>query len=426
MSGWVAGGRRRVEARVVVALTVVALTLWSGPSRFADHAHARSREERPALCFLATSVQAPRRVLVGETFEAQIHVRPLCRRRTVRPVFVLAVLPSSRATPAARQALVRSLRAIVDPIVEWGGATPPYIGVVLADGKGVEACPATTDARKVRACLSRVATSAEPDPDALERVALEGKRLFSSWRPAADEVADPPSVLVIVGEQGMSTAELETSPIFSRHRCAAAMRHLHAGALRGTLRVSITLGHRGVASGGSRPCLPELATSRRFHFDERWPPGYPQGLFGPPPSFQTALVSHLDLQLAVSDDFEVLEMRTEPSGLDVAESARAIALETHFVPRAGVSLTLRLWVTAPGRHPIDGPLTLAWRETERGAGSTVRPPSRHVLALQPRRIGVSGGGWPAGDGGVGRTSGPQGRGGVDLDENNVHEERVSD
>ena len=311
-----------------LAATALALALPTRPTRAQRGEESTCVPEQNQLAY-------PRVLLRGETVGLTLTAKALCAAEAYPLHIVLVLDGSPGTTDAARRydhetavGLVDDLRLPENPLIR--------VGVVVFGGPDILSCAVTNDRDRVQRCFDQVldvpSETGDVDDLGLDEamaVLVAGRRLWL----------------------GKPSYIREVVVLFSDARCVANCRDPQRAATRVKRQGALTI--TACASRQcERTCMRGLASSHRYFYD------YPMGrqigtvfakILGEVVNIN---VKRLTLTGTLADGARYVPDSAAPPPDTISPDGRMFTWVANYVPRDGITVTLRVQPEAPGDHPV--------------------------------------------------------------------------
>jgi hypothetical protein len=285
----------------------------------------------------ANQIGYPKVVLVGETTDITLAARALCPSVPF-PLHIVLVLDGSPATSGRTRRYERDLALGVIDALRLPDFPQISVGAVVFGGPDTISCGLTNDGSRLRRCIDQVldAPAETGDVDDLgldEAMAV----LVAGRRPWIDPSSRNTRDVIL---------------LLTDARCVANCRDPRHTARK--VRSEGVLVLAACVSGQcDRACVRSLASSQRYFFD--WPTTPERilwGYFRLRDEVININIKRLTLTGTLADGTRYVPESAVPPPDTVSLDGRTFTWVTNYVPRDGITVTLRVQLEAPGDHPV--------------------------------------------------------------------------
>jgi hypothetical protein len=308
-----------------------------------------ARDEESTCVPEQNQVAYPNVVLLGETTTTTLTVKALCAAEAW-PLHIVLVLDGSPATTtAARRYEYETALGLVEDL-----RLPDYpqigVGIVVFGGPDVLSCDLTSEVGRLKRCIDQVLDAPTETGD-------------------VDDLGLDEAMAVLVAGRGQWLGNIrEVVVLLTDAQCVASCRM----ALRAAGKVQ-RQGALVVTACASRQCarscVRSLASSPRYFFD--WPTARNRisAVFAKINDEVINInIKRLTLTGTLADGTRYVPDSAAPAPDTVSADGRTFTWVTNYVPRDGVTVTLRIAPEVPGNHPsglaATGQLLDNWNRTK--------------------------------------------------------------
>lgn len=307
---------------------------------------------------------SPAVVLLGETIDVRLILRPFCGQSTGRPLHVVLVIDTSASMQG--QPIMQAKAAARGFIDELDLAAHPdtKVGIVSFNNNAKTVCSLTNQNGALTGCLNSLGNAPTGGTDIAAGLSRAAQMLQKRGR----TIPLPLTAVLLLSD---GTNQAGCGPVESE-----AGRLKRDGALLGTVCIG---------EDCDRICLRKIASQPRF------------ALFVPDPGQLAAAFTRLrrDLVDVVLEDATISQLlpldlvlvgvgapgEPDPFVNSDPEAGQSLRWKVPFVARDGLTLTYRVRPTRLGEQASGSRAWAVLRRSD-GGGLTVDYPQRHLLVLQ--------------------------------------------
>ena len=338
----------------------IALSLGSSSVMAAPSNQGAGPGDSP--CTVTVSKRAvPSSVLLGETVDVTLTVTALCTGEQF-PLHIVLVLDASgsmsgvpeREMKKAAKELIRTLNLKDNPATQ--------VGVVAFSNTADIRCPLTNQSGRLTECINWIISGGGTVlDDGIKKgmqVMTRGRSGFSS----SDEIQE---VMIVLcdGENDLGCGPVEAEANRAKGQ--------------GVTVITVCVGF-----GCDTACMRRVATSARYFYEAL----HSRDLTGVFEAIQASIQNIILKQMTVidhiPDNMQLIIDSVEPPAKDIGSDYKKLTWQTSFVPKSGVTYTLRLEPLEVGCHPTNNGATGVFRDNKNREGSFTFPDPT-VCVLNP-------------------------------------------
>jgi hypothetical protein len=272
--------------------------------------------------------------LQGEAVTETLAVRARCTPGGVYHHIVFVLDGSVAQSTSVRRWTHQTVAEVVDGL-KLEESPVIRVGVVIFGNRPAVSCNVTNDAQRVMRCADEVLEEPDNPGDAEDlglretlQVLRRARRLVTGPNDEAREI-----IVLISDARSVDT-------------CRNAQREARSARSDGMLLLSVCS-----SRDCDRTCMRSLATSPRYFFE--WPvrPGDIVSLFLMGGGVRYIAIKRLTVTGALPATTEYVPDSADPSPTAVSPDGRTITWAFNYVPKGGVTVTLRLIPGEPGHRP---------------------------------------------------------------------------
>lgn len=311
---------------------------------------------------------SPEVVLLGETTDLRLVMRPECGQSTGRPLHVVLVIDTSasmqgqpiRAATGAARSFINDLDLAAHPDTQ--------VGIVSFNNSAKTVCALTNQSGKLSSCLNSLGHAPTGGTDIAAGLSRAAE-LLQRERGPRQTSRIPPLTAVLLMSDG--TNQAGCNPV-----------ETEAGKLK---RDGALLGTVCMGEDCDRSCLRRIASQPRFALVVPDPSQLATGLALLRRDLVDVVLEDATITQLLPPDMVVVKVgapgEPDPSGNIDPQDGPSLRWKVPFVSRDGLTLTYRVRPTRLGEQASG---TRAWAVLRRsdGSGLTVDYPQRRILVLQ--------------------------------------------
>ena len=311
---------------------------------------------------------SPAVVLLGETIDVRLVMRPSCGQSTGRPLHVVLVIDTSASMQG--QPIMQAKAASRSFINDLDLAAHPdtQVGIVSFNNSAKTVCALTNQSGKLSGCLNGLGHAPTGGTDIAAGLSRAAE-LLQRERGPRQTSRIPPLTAVLLMSDG--TNQAGCNPV-----------ETEAGKLK---RDGALLGTVCMGEDCDRSCLRRIASQPRFALVVPDPGQLAKGLDLLRRDLVDVVLEDATITQLLPPDMVVVKVgapgEPDPSGNIDPEDGPSLRWKVPFVSRDGLTLTYRVRPTRLGEQASG---TRAWAVLRRsdGSGLTVDYPQRRILVLQ--------------------------------------------
>jgi uncharacterized protein YegL len=308
---------------------------------------------------------SPEVILLGETTDLRLVMRPSCGQSTGRPLHVVLVIDTSASMQG--QPIIQARAAARDFIDDLDLAAHPdtQVGIVSFNNSAKTVCALTNQSGKLKGCLNSLGNAPTGGTDIAAGLSRAAELLQRGRR----QTSSRPLTAVLLMSDG--TNQAGCNPV-----------ETEAGKLK---RDGALLGTVCIGEDCDRSCLRRIASQPRFALVVPDPSQLATGLALLRRDLVDVVLEDATITQLLPPDMVVVKVgapgEPDPSGNIDPQDGPSLRWKVPFVSRDGLTLTYRVRPTRLGEQASG---TRAWAVLRRsdGSGLTVDYPQRRILVLQ--------------------------------------------
>jgi hypothetical protein len=357
-------------ATLVALATVGALPLAAQEDARATHTPRPTPSATPGCIVTATHRAVPARLAVGEETTATVHLRKTC---SFEPKSLHVTLVVDATSAVAREAMAAQLAA-VDVLAEaiLDPANPhKQVGVVSFGVQNRIRCPLASDSQRMESCRLRLKSlikrrHGERGPIDLARAITDAQFELRRGR-AGYSAGEIPEVMVVF--------TVGPAPDPCHNALIAAGRAMSEGILVMTVCVGADC---------DAACVRQLASSGRYFFQIDNVGSLATALSKMRDEVLNIMIMRLTLTYTPAESFRLVPGSADPEATVQPDGSRLDWL-TNYVPRDGITATLRLVPVTAGRIPLAREVGVSWVDYRNRPGSYTVPTAVVDVTTGPGR-----------------------------------------